>query len=185
VSGSELYEVEVRIKALATARWGSLKTRSAGEVGSLIELLEGRLSERVMRIMTEPGEGLFPEPPEIQMSCSCPDIARMCKHVAAVLYGIGARLDQEPQLLFLLRHVDHTELIGGAAGLGGGGSTKRRTIASDDLSAVFGIELEEETPAPAPVSKATPRKPATGAKRPAAKAAGAKKRAAPKKQTRR
>jgi uncharacterized Zn finger protein len=29
----------------------------------------------------------------------------MCKHVAAVLYGIGARIDERPELLFLLRSV--------------------------------------------------------------------------------
>jgi uncharacterized Zn finger protein len=176
VSGSALYTVEVRIKALDSDRWSRLKTRSSGQVGSLIELLEGRLSESVMRIMTDRGQGLFPEPSEIQMECSCPDIARMCKHVAAVLYGIGTRLDQEPQLLFLLRHVDHRELISGATGLGAGRPTKRRTIASDRLSDVFGIELAEEPRAPA-------QRPATHAKRAAtrASATGAPVRRTPKK----
>ena len=58
--------------------------------------------------------GLFPSPAEIKFSCSCPDYAGMCKHIAAVLYGIGARLDQKPDLLFRLHDVDEKDLIAGA-----------------------------------------------------------------------
>ena len=60
------------------------------------------------------GDGLFPSPGEIKLNCSCPDGAGMCKHVAAVLYGVGARLDEEPQFLFVLRGVDENELIDSA-----------------------------------------------------------------------
>jgi uncharacterized Zn finger protein len=174
VSGSEVYTVEVTIKELEAARWASLKTRSAGQIGSLIELLEGRLSEGVMRIVTDRDTGLFPKPAEISMSCSCPDYATMCKHVAAVLYGVGARLDEEPQLLFRLRHVDHAELITGATVLAEGRrGTRRRTIASDDIGDVFGIEIAEEeeasTPTARPVARAMPSaarsRPARGAVR--------------------
>jgi uncharacterized Zn finger protein len=114
-----------------------------GDVGSIIELLEGRLSERVMQVITHREDGLFPKPPEIQMECSCPDLATMCKHVAAVMYGVGARLDQQPELLFKLRNVDHAELIAQAADLAVNrkGAT-RKTIADDVLGDVFGIELK-------------------------------------------
>lgn len=148
------YEVEVTIKALAKTQWSALKRQCAGEIGSLIELLEGRLSERVMRQVTDPTQGLFPKPGDIQMSCSCPDWATMCKHVAAVLYGVGTRLDTEPQLLFTLRNLDHGELIAAAVdGEGARGKTQRKTIAEADLAGVFGIELAD---APRPARKSRP-----------------------------
>jgi uncharacterized Zn finger protein len=147
VSGSDLYQVAIAIKPVMADHWGRIKTQCAGNVGSIIELLEGRLSERVMQVITHRGEGLFPKPAEIQMECSCPDWATMCKHVAAVLYGVGARLDQQPELLFTLRNVDHAELIAQAADLAvnrkGAG---RKTLADDVLGDVFGIELEVPKP---------------------------------------
>ena len=114
VSGSELYKVEITISALPDSHWKCVKGKCAGQIGSLVELLQGRLSKSVMEVVTQRGEGLFPKPAEIEMKCSCPDWAGMCKHVAAVMYGIGARLDEKPELLFLLRKVDHLELIAGA-----------------------------------------------------------------------
>ena len=116
VSGSELYSVEITISSLKQPHWKKIKTRCSGQIGSLVELLQGRLSRSVMDVVTERGEGLFPKPGEIKMRCSCPDWAGMCKHVAAVMYGVGARLDDRPELLFLLREVDHLELIQGAVG---------------------------------------------------------------------
>ena len=147
VSGSQVYEVEVTIKRLSDPYWRRIQTRCAGQVGSLIELLEGRLSEAVMRIITHPEEGLFPKPSEIQMTCSCPDVATMCKHVAAVMYAVGTRLDDRPDLLFLLRQVDHAELIAGASDLEVTRTgSKRRTIAANQLSDVFGIDIAQEPP---------------------------------------
>ena len=141
-SRAQPYEVAVTIKPLAKARWSRLKSQCAGQIGSLIELLEGRLSDRVMGLVTDRQEGLFPEPREIQMSCSCPDWARMCKHVAAVLYGVGARLDAEPELLFRLRACEHGELVAAAVDLEAArGGTERKRIGAADLASVFGIEL--------------------------------------------
>jgi len=142
VCGTELYEVAITIEALVPNHWGRIKTQCAGNVGSIIELLEGRLSERVMQIITHREDGLFPKPAEIQMECSCPDWATMCKHVAAVMYGVGARLDQQPELLFKLRNVDPAELIAQAADLAVNRTgTTRKTLADDVLGDVFGIEL--------------------------------------------
>ncbi len=146
VSGSrpQPYEVEIKIKPLAKAHWSRLKGQCGGEIGSLIELLEGRLSDRVMGIVTDRQQGLFPKPAEIEMSCSCPDWATMCKHVAAVMYGVGARLDAQPELLFTLRNVEHGELIAAAVDLGvPQRGTQRKTIGAEELSSVFGIELAE------------------------------------------
>ena len=103
VSGSELYSVEITISSLPDPHWKSVKSQCAGQIGSLVELLQGRLSKSVMDVVTQRGGGLFPKPAEIKMTCSCPDSAGMCKHVAAVMYGVGSRLDDKPDLLFLLR----------------------------------------------------------------------------------
>ena len=111
VSGSELYDVKVSIKTLPGEKWTGIKGRCSGQIGSLLELLQGKLSEHVMGVVTDRKEGLFPLPGEMSFHCSCPDSASMCKHVAAVLYGVGARLDKKPELLFTLRGVDHEELI--------------------------------------------------------------------------
>jgi uncharacterized Zn finger protein len=165
VSGSDLYRISIGIRPLAAARWKKFKEQCGGQIGSLVELLQGRLSRGVMEIVTGREFGLFPTPAEIEMSCSCPDWAEMCKHVAATLYGVGSRLDREPELLFKLRGVDHLELIAQAASpvVKSTAAGKRKTIATDRLADVFGIELETSAGLPIPASPAkTPdrRKPA-------------------------
>jgi uncharacterized Zn finger protein len=160
VCGSELYRITIKIKPLADAVWKDVKRKCAGQIGSLVELLQGRLSKAVMEVVTGRDGGLFPKPNEIGMSCSCPDWAEMCKHVAAALYGIGARLDEQPELLFKLRQVDHLELIaaaGDAAPAGTKAAAGKKTIASDALADVFGIELDAAAPAPAAHSTAEPK----------------------------
>jgi uncharacterized Zn finger protein len=163
VSGSELYSVEITIASLPDPHWKCVKSQCAGQIGSLVELLQGRLSKNVMDVVTQRGGGLFPKPAEIKMKCSCPDWAGMCKHVAAVMYGVGARLDDKPELLFLLRKVDHLELIAGAVGAApvaeAGKSRGKKTIAVGDLADVFGIELAE-VEAPADAAPAIANKPA-------------------------
>lgn len=153
VSGRSLYKIKIAILPVKPATWTKLCKQCAGGIGSLMELLEGKLSERVMNIMTAPGSGLFPAPAEIKLDCSCPDWAEMCKHVAATMYGVGARLDLQPELLFLLRHVDHNELVGQASAVtaltDGPGTANTPTLDADDVSTVFGIELAPEAPAKA------------------------------------
>src|SRR5713226_5298345 len=114
VAGSELYKVKATIAPVKASRWRAICRDCAGQIDSLVELLQGRLAKGVMDRVCREGDGLFPSPTEIKLSCSCPDWADMCKHVAAALYGVGARLDQKPQLLFGLRGVDENELIVGA-----------------------------------------------------------------------
>jgi uncharacterized Zn finger protein len=122
----------------------------------LVELLQGRVSRGVMEIVTGREFGLFPAPEEIEMSCSCPDWAEMCKHVAATLYGVGCRLEREPELLFKLRGVDHLELIAqaGSPVAKSIAAGKRKMIASDRLADVFGIELETSAGLPVRASPA-------------------------------
>ena len=150
VSGSTMYDVKVTVGPVPRARWSAICNDCSGAIDSLIELLQGRFSKGVMTRLCEEKTGLFPSPSDILFTCSCPDWASMCKHVAAVLYGIGARLDHQPELLFTLRKVDQQELIAKA---GSGLSKKRKgpagakVLASDDLSEMFGIEMAPAIPA--------------------------------------
>jgi len=156
VSGSDLYRVSVTVKPLRRARWQAIVRECAGRIDSLVELLQGRLSRAVMEVLIRPRTGLFPEPREISFECSCPDWAGVCKHVAATFYGVGARLDAEPELFFRLRRVDQTDLLtaaGDGAALAersGGRSTR---IAESALGEIFGIEIDEATATPAPTKK--------------------------------
>ena len=144
VSGSDIYEIDIRIKPLAKRRWTGIKGQCAGQINSLVELLRGAISESVMEIVTFKGKGLFPSPKEISLNCSCPDWATMCKHVAATLYGVGARLDREPRMLFTLRGVDPTEMVAAAVDQPAtvGKPRKSRALALDDLSSVFGVDID-------------------------------------------
>ncbi len=150
VQGSELYEVTVEIEALPKPRWKRLVSECAGQVSSLVELLQGKLSAGVMSVVTHPEQGLFPSPDQIEMRCSCPDSASMCKHLAAVLYGVGARLDTKPDLLFLLRGVDHADLLDSAVSPHRSASAGVRgaRIASAELADVFGIDIDTGSPPP-------------------------------------
>jgi len=145
VAGSRLYNVRVLVELLPADRWEAVKKHCSGKVASLLDLLRGKLSDSVMEVVTHRNRGLFPLPKEIALDCSCPDWADMCKHVAAVLYGVGARLDEKPELLFLLRGVNHEELVGSAqAGsviAKGRKSDKHKKLAEGNLEEVFGIEL--------------------------------------------
>jgi uncharacterized Zn finger protein len=182
VSGSEIYETRIRIAPLPQPRWKALQSRCAGQIDSVVELLRGSLSRAVMEIVTEKGKGLFPSPKEISLDCSCPDWALVCKHLAATLYGVGSRLDREPGLLFALRGVDPVEMVAVAAAAGAPGtrgSRHRRTIAPHaDLSAVFGIDLEESG---APGRRIRSRPAHKKKKAPTSKRPVTKKRAATKK----
>ncbi len=152
VMGSSLYRTKVNISAVPARQWQGIARDCAQSIDSLVELLQGQLSTSVMERITRPGTGLFPSPKEISFSCSCPDWAAMCKHVAATLYGIGARLDAEPELLFSLRQVDAKELIAQAGERGplvkkapGAG----RILDSSKLADVFGIDMAgRDTKAP-------------------------------------
>jgi uncharacterized Zn finger protein len=144
VSGSALYTVHVKVAAVPKTRWRAICRDCAGAIDSVIELLQGRLSKGVMARVCQEKTGLFPSPAELAFECSCPDYASMCKHVAAVLYGIGARLDEQPDLIFRLHNVDEKQLIAGAgralpqAKLA---SASGKVLDGEDLSALFGLDI--------------------------------------------
>jgi uncharacterized Zn finger protein len=147
VSGSEIYHVHIKIKTLGKSLWSRIKNDCGRSIASLIDLLQGRFDQGIMQRLTQRDGGLFPPPPEIEMNCSCPDWADMCKHVAAVLYGVGARLDASPELLFTLRNVDHLELVEQAVDAKNLdqslSTTADQALAGSDLGALFGIELDQ------------------------------------------
>ena len=140
VSGTNMYQVSIDFQPLAKKRWSDIQKACSGQVGSLLELLQGKLSDNVMQTVTHQQTGLFPQPSEITMKCSCPDWAHVCKHVAAVMYGVGARLDESPELLFLLRAVDHRQLVSDDLEIPP--SNRNKPQVSGDLADIFGIELE-------------------------------------------
>ena len=187
VSGSEIYSVDVKIKPIPKARWSEIAENCAGGIGSLVDLLQGRLSTSVMSIVTDRDTGMFPSPEEISFKCSCPDWAYMCKHVAAVLYGIGARLDSAPETLFLLRGVKPEALIQAATDQVGPRPVQEGdiAIAGADLSAVFGVEIDTgpASPPSPPVEKPQQTSASANRKRPfttARRAKGTRRRAAAK-----
>jgi uncharacterized Zn finger protein len=176
VSGSSLYDVAIEIDAVHRDTWRAIQRDCAGGIGSRLDLLGGRLSEPVMARLCADRTGMFPAPSGIRFTCSCPDYATMCKHVAATMYGVGARLDHAPELLFTLRRVSVDELLASAVSELPATPSKARVLAADGLASLFGIELVEPsaqaTGKPAARGRATTSR-ASGADTSAAAAAAA------------
>jgi uncharacterized Zn finger protein len=159
VSGSDLYTVTITIAPVTATRWKAICRDCAGTIDSLVELLQGRLSKGVMDRVCREGDGLFPAPKEIKLSCSCPDWADMCKHVAAVLYGVGARLDEKPALFFALRGVDENQLLANAGQelpLKKAVPATTKVLDDGDVAALFGLEMVEAVRSGAPTSPEGP-----------------------------
>jgi uncharacterized Zn finger protein len=153
VQGSESkpYSVNITIKPLEKKTWKAIKFACAGKLETLTELLEGKFPKILESLFTAKGKGLFPSPKEILFQCSCPDWAYMCKHIAAVLYGVGTRLDEDPSLFFILRNVNMRDLIEQTLAqksktlLKNTGTKSGRIIKSADMSAMFGIDMEKKS----------------------------------------
>lgn len=146
VSGSSIYRTAITVKPVPKAKWQQICADCAGGIDSLVELLQGRFSKGVMDRLCRQGDGLFPVPKDIHFDCSCPDSAFMCKHVAAVLYGVGARFDSRPELLFTLRQVDPAELLSKAgSGVVTAPAAGERTLDGDDIGTLFGLEMDGST----------------------------------------
>jgi len=182
VAGSETYRVKIQIESLKDSAWKKIRNDCSASIDSLLDLLGGKFSDGVMKRLTRRPDGLFPSPKEINMECSCPDWAGLCKHLAAVLYGVGAHLDKRPELLFLLRDVDHTELIGEAVSadnLSTALGEPSTDLAGEDLGAMFGIDLDVSAEPSAVESP--PRKRGTTNKKKATRKKSTKKKAVHKK----
>ncbi|MHB1394176.1 MAG: SWIM zinc finger family protein [Clostridia bacterium] len=144
-SSSKPYDVEIRIDALSSKKWEQVIALCNHRIDSLEQLIEGKFPKELEVLFTERKYGMFPSPQEIHFDCSCPDWATMCKHVAAVLYGIGARLDLDPMLFFELRDLDGQELVRKSmerkleSMLKNAGKKSKREIADEDISDLFGL----------------------------------------------
>ncbi|TKB27001.1 hypothetical protein FCL47_07410 [Desulfopila sp. IMCC35006] len=142
------YEVVVNIAPVKKANWDQIRKQCQGELRSLTDLVAGRFPKELGEIFLAEGKGLFPTPGEISFDCSCPDWASMCKHVAATLYGVGARLDEDPLLFFTLRQADTEELVARAVQEKTGDLLVRaskkssRVLGDADLSDLFGIDMD-------------------------------------------
>jgi uncharacterized Zn finger protein len=158
------YQVSVRIKTLPSATWRLLVENAAGRIGSMQELLGGQFPEELGELFFSKDQGLFPKPAEISFDCSCPDWASMCKHVAATLFGVGARLDSAPELFFTLRGVSVNELVGQVAKQATEKLLTKEKVKSkrvmktagtglEDIEALFGISMATTRDTPAPPGK--------------------------------
>ena len=142
VSGAELHRVDIRIATLSSEAWQRLVEASVGRIGSLLELLDGTLKEQTLEIFSDPAFGLFPDPGEIRFTCDCLDVARMCEHVAAALYGVAVRLDTSPELFFTLRGVDKGELMRrSTSGLKELTDEAARSLDHQEMEDLFGIDI--------------------------------------------
>jgi len=153
-SDREPYEVEIAIKPITKSQWKRIVQAVSGELASLEQLLQGRFPKALEAIFTADKKGLFPTPKEISLECDCPDWATMCKHIAAVLYGIGSRLDEDPLLFFALRQANVEDLITQAVQDQSDKLIKQakrkssRVIDDSELGDVFGIDLDTQPDAP-------------------------------------
>ena len=144
-SRSKPYDVEILIDALSNEKWEHVATLCNHSIDSLEQLIEGKFPKKLEVLFKEKKYGIFPSPKEIHFDCSCPDWASMCKHVAAVLYGIGARLDSNPMFFFELRDIDSQELVRKSVEqklesmLKNVGKKSKREIAEKDISDIFGL----------------------------------------------
>lgn len=138
------YKVEIRISPLSEERCQEIIAACGQRVENLEKLMTGNFPEELKELFTQEN-GLFPAPREISFSCSCPDWALMCKHVAAALYGVGARLDKDPSLFFTLRGIEMERFIDVAIAnrvelmLKNASRQSKRIIASDEVRGLFGV----------------------------------------------
>ncbi|MBC8180936.1 hypothetical protein H8E88_07415 [candidate division KSB1 bacterium] len=169
VQGTESrpYSVEIDIESIPKTKWNKIKKACQGKLASVAKLIDGKFPKELQEIFTEKGSGLFPKPSEINFDCSCPDWASMCKHVAAALYGIGSRLDENPSLFFILRKVKIDDLVSEVAKdksksmLSKAKTKTSRVIDDSDVSKMFGIDIDEEAE---PISKKSVRRKTKGNK---------------------
>ena len=100
------YRVQIDIKPFSDNEVKAFEDKCRNNFESVEDFINGRFPDSFKEYFTSSSLNLFPKVKEMKFSCSCPDWAVLCKHVAAVLYGIGRKLDDDPMLLLRLRGID-------------------------------------------------------------------------------
>ena len=100
------YRVQIDIKPFSDNEVKAFEDKCRNNFESVEDFINGRFPDSFQEYFTSSSLNLFPKVKEMKFSCSCPDWAVLCKHVAAVLYGIGRKLDDDPMLLLRLRRID-------------------------------------------------------------------------------
>lgn len=157
-SGSKPYKIKIEIAPLPQHQLSHITNQAKEKLQSLTELLAGKFPTDLQDLFFDREAGLFPTPNDISFDCNCPDWAITCKHVAATLYGIGARLDEDPSLFFTLRHIDQSALVSEVIATqtdallkkAASGTGRRRRLADSDVGAVFNVDLQQHSAPPIP-----------------------------------
>jgi len=145
VMGSRVYTTTINIDVLSKTNKDSITKAVGRQIESVADLVEGKFPKDFEKVFLTQKKGLFPSPNEIHLDCSCPDWATMCKHVSAVLYGVGARLDKDPLLFFKLRGMDISAFIKASIEeklsnmMKNAGRASERILEDADLSELFGV----------------------------------------------
>ncbi|HUZ78195.1 MAG TPA: SWIM zinc finger family protein [Chloroflexota bacterium] len=106
------YRVVIRLDAFSRGAWLRVMDLIAQKARYAGQLLAGEMPEDVDELFEEAGHSLFPtHSSELRATCSCPDDANPCKHIAAVHYVLGARFDADPFVLFQLRGMPRATLL--------------------------------------------------------------------------
>jgi len=98
------YRVKIRLKALTDKQWQKVVKVLAERAIFAAKLLSGEMPPNIDEVFNSCGLSLFPaKANELETSCSCPDWANPCKHIAATHYVLAEVFDRDPFLLFELR----------------------------------------------------------------------------------
>lgn len=111
-SRSTPYKVQIRLKPLSEKAWDDVIAALAERAIFTAQLLAGEMPQEIEEAFATAGVSLFPDrSSDLETSCSCPDWANPCKHVAATHYILGEQFDADPFLLFRLRGRNQEEIF--------------------------------------------------------------------------
>ncbi len=137
------YRVKINFEPILEEGWKIILKELAKKTINLIELLEGFLPEDIITIFDENGYSLFLNASKgLNATCSCPDTAIPCKHIAAVILYIARVLDYNPFLLLELRGKSKSEILNELS-LGQGVKSKNEL---EKVSTTSNIEFKFNVP---------------------------------------
>ena len=148
----EPYRVIINIKTIEKSKYDNILNKCENSVDNLESLMTGSFPKEYQQFFTDEEYGLFPKSNEIDYNCTCLDYEKnmhMCKHIAATMYAIGNKLDNDPLIFFKLRGIDisefsnkilkkETEFVWNNIN-----GESNRKINSNDISFLFGVDCDE------------------------------------------